>query len=109
MIVVLKSIAPEQDNITETTAKSFTQMINYSATHYEAITRYHTSELILQIHRYASFLSDPGAKIRAGGYNDLSTASAYPKKAPPKQPPLNGPVNVKRKTTRNVLATTMEA
>ena len=65
--------------------------------------------MILQIHIDASFLSDPGAKIRAGVYHYLITVAADPNKAPLKQLPLNGPVCVEFSTMRNVLASAMEA
>ena len=79
MLVALNSISVEQANITEATAKSVTQMLNYAATYPEAITIYHASGMILKIHGDPSFLSEPGANIRAGGYNYLSTASTDPK------------------------------
>ena len=41
---------------------------------------------------------------RAEGYHYLSTASEYPKKAPLKQPPLNGPVHVECTNIKNFLA-----
>ena len=74
MLVALNSITAEQANSTEATAKSVTQIINYSVTHSEAITRYHASGMILHIHSDTSFLSDPGAKSRVGGFHYLSTA-----------------------------------
>ena len=65
--------------------------------------------MTLHIQSDASFLSEPGAKSRVGGYHYLSTASAYPKKVPPKQLPINGQINVECTTMRNVLAIKMEA
>ena len=109
MLMALKSITVEQVNITESTTKSVTQLLNYAATHPEPIKRYNTSGMILHIHSDASFLSEPGAKRRAGGYNYLSTASADPKKAPPKQPPFNGPVHAECTTMINILASATES
>ena len=109
MLVVLNSIVTEKSISTEATSKAVTQLFNCAATHYEAITRYHASSMILHIHSDTSLLSEPGAKSRAGGYNYLSTASADPKKAPPKQPPLNVPIHVEFTTMRKVLASAMEA
>ena len=54
------------------------QMINYAATHPEAITQYHVSGIILHMHIDASFLSVPGSKSRAGRYQYLSTQSEIP-------------------------------
>ena len=109
MIVSLNIIAAEQANSTEATAKSVTHLLNYATTYPEDITRYHASVMTLQIHRDASFISEPGAKIRAEGYHYLSTSLADPKNTPPKQPPLNRPVHVECTTMRNVLANAMEA
>ena len=106
--VSLNSIATEQSTRTEATAKEVTQMLNYVAKHSEAITKYHASGMILHIHSDASLLSDPGSKIRAVGYHYFSMASSDPKKAPPKQPSLNGPVHVKYTTTRNILASAIQ-
>ena len=57
MLVALNSITAEQANSIESTAKPFTQLLNYSATHPESITRYNASSMILHIHSDASFLS----------------------------------------------------
>ena len=69
MLVALDSIEAEQTNITQATAKEVNCLINYTATHSEAIKRYHTSRIVLNIHSEISFLSGPKAKSRAGGYN----------------------------------------
>ena len=65
--------------------------------------------MILHIHSDASFLSEPGAKSRAGGYHYLITALVDPKKSPHKQQPPNGPIHVECTTMRNVLANVMKA
>ena len=84
-------------------------MLNYAARHPESITRYHASGITIHIQIDASFLSEPGAKSRAVGYNYLSMALAYPKKAPPNQPPLNGPIHAECTNMRNSLASEMES
>ena len=109
MLVALNSIFTEQANSIEENAKAVTHLLNYSSTHSEAIKRYHTSGMILHIHSDASFLSDPGAKSRAGGYYYISMASEDPKKYPPKQPPLNVTIHFECTTTRNFLASAMGA
>ena len=90
-------------------AKSITQLLNYDATHYEAITRYHVSLMILHIHSDASFLLDSEFSIREGGYHYLSAVSVYPRKVPLKQPPPNVPVHVKYTTVISIIASVMEA
>ena len=109
MLVALNTISVEQPISTEATSKAVTQLLNYVATHSEAITKYHESGMILHIHSYDSFLSEPVAKSRVGGYHCLSTASPDLNNSPLKQPPLNGPVHVKCTTMINILAIPMEA
>ena len=107
--MALNSIAVEKANSTEATAKAVTQLLNFASKHSEAITRYHANVVIFHIHSDASFLSEPGAKRRGGGYHYLSTASADPNKAPLKQLPLNVPIHVECTTVRNVLSSAMRA
>ena len=109
MLATLNSIATEQANSKEATAKAVTQLINYGVTHSEAIKIYHVSGMTLHIHSNASFLSEPGAKIRAGGYHYLSTSSEDPNNVPLKQPSQTGPVYVECTTMRNFLDSAMEA
>ena len=56
MLVELNSIDTEQSRSADTTAKAVAQLINYDATHSEAITIYHANGIILHIHSNASFL-----------------------------------------------------
>ena len=72
MLVALNTIAAQQSKIAQEISKKEVQLINYAATHPEAITRYHSSVMTLHMHRDASFLSAPGAKIRSGMYHYLS-------------------------------------
>ena len=109
MLVALNIIAAEKSNSTEATAKAVTHLLNYAAPHSEAITRYHSSGMIIHIHSDASFLSEPVEKSISVRYHYLVTASVDPKQSPPNQPPLNGPVNVECTTMKNVLASAMEA
>ena len=84
-------------------------MLIFTATHSEAITRYHASGMLLHIHSDAAFLSDTESKIRAGGYHDLSKKSADPNNNLLKHPPLNGLVHIKCTTMHKLLADAMEA
>ena len=108
MIVELDIITSEQANITQSNNKAVTQLINYTATHSEAITRYHTKGIVLHIHSDSSFLSYPKTKSREGGYHYLSTKPADLNKAPLKQPSLNGTAHLKYTTALNIRAITME-
>jgi hypothetical protein len=59
---------PEQTKSTSATADKIIKLINYCTTHPEATFRYHASDMILNIHNDASYLSEREATIRAGGF-----------------------------------------
>ena len=61
------------------------------------------------MHRYASFLSAPGANSKAGGYKYISKPSPDLKNPPHKPPPLNRPIHVKCTTLNNIPASAMVA
>ena len=44
------------------------ELLDYAATHSDAKIRYRESEMILQIHTDASYLSEPKARSRAAGH-----------------------------------------
>ena len=46
--------------------------MDYSASQEELVITYHASDMVLACHRYASYLSKPGARSRAGGNFFLS-------------------------------------
>eukprot|EP00957_Ditylum_brightwellii_P189911 14457516-Ditylum_brightwellii.AAC.1 len=49
------------------TAKAVTHLLNYCATHPNAIIRYHASGMVLHIHSDALFMFEPQARSQAGG------------------------------------------
>jgi hypothetical protein len=57
----------EQSNATEGTADKVIELLNYCNTHPETKISYHASDIVLHIHRDASYLSENEAKSRAGG------------------------------------------
>jgi hypothetical protein len=59
-------LASEQSNATEVTADKVIKLLNYCNTNPDTKIRYHASEMILHIHRDASYLSENEAKSRAG-------------------------------------------
>ena len=59
------------------------------------------------MHSDASFLSEPGAKRRSGGYHYFSEPLSDPKKPP--HNPINEPIHVECTTMKNVLANATEA
>ena len=68
MAKTLSSIAGRQAQATEDLEKEVRHFMDYCATHPDAVVRFMTSEMILALHSDASYLSEPGAKSRAGGH-----------------------------------------
>ena len=67
-LVGLNSIAMQQTSATDNTLKRKEDLMDYAATHPDAKIRYRASEMILQIHTDASYLSEPKARSRAAGH-----------------------------------------
>ena len=68
MIVALSTLETAQANGTESMEDTMIKLLNYCATHLEAMVRHKESDMILAIHRDAFHLYEPKAHIRAGGY-----------------------------------------
>ena len=68
VLAALSTIAAEQAKATKNTIKNTNQLLNYLATHLDATMRFHASDMILNIHSDASYLSVKGAKSRAWGH-----------------------------------------
>ena len=66
LIIKLNSLAAVQKNPTIETAKQTTQLLNYKASHPYAVKEYRRITMILHIHSYASYISEPEACSRAG-------------------------------------------
>jgi hypothetical protein len=68
VLMALSTIASEQAHATQTTIKNVKQMLDYLAWHPDATIRFHASDMVLNIHSDASYLSAKGAKSRASGH-----------------------------------------
>jgi hypothetical protein len=96
----------------EATATAIVQLLNYCATHPDAVIRFCASDMVLHVHSDASYLSEAHARSRAGGYFFLSdrpphlSAAPLPNSCPP---PVNGPVHVPSSIMRVVLSSATEA
>ena len=66
-LVALSSIASEQARATTITEQHITQLLDYLHTHKDATIRYVVSDMILNIHSDASYLSEPQARSQIGG------------------------------------------
>jgi hypothetical protein len=67
-LVGLNTIATEQAAATQKTVKTAKDLLDYAATNSQAKIRYWASDMILQIHSDASYLSEPKSKSRASGH-----------------------------------------
>jgi hypothetical protein len=68
MLIALGTIAEQQTNGTEATARAVVHLLDYCVTHPDATIRYRASGMILWIHSNASHLSASKARSRAGGH-----------------------------------------
>ena len=100
ILVALGSIASQQNQPTKNTAESVTKLLNYVATHPNAVIRYKKSDMILHVHSDASYLSKPKARSRAGGHFYLSNINT---------PLSNGPIHTISSIMRNVMSSAAEA
>ena len=102
--MALNTIATQQEHATERTANLVEHLMNYCATFPDAVLTFHASDMILHIHSDASFLSEPKAKSRGGGFYFLSSNSN-----PPTDAPKNAPFYCFCQILKNVLASAAEA
>jgi hypothetical protein len=106
MLMSLNALASQQNKATEITAKQIVHFLNYCATHPEACILFSASDMILHIYSDASYMSEPGARSRYGGYFFFGPKYIKP---PTNMPTVNGPIHVECGIMRNVLASAMES
>jgi hypothetical protein len=109
LLVALNSLAAEQSKGAENTAQAIIQVLNYCATHPDAMLLHHVSGTVLHIDSDASYLSMPKARSCIGGHHYLSSNSCDPSKAPTADPPPNGPIHTVCHKLRHVMASAAEA
>ena len=110
MLVAISTLAAEQTKSTVNTAKALTRLLNYAATHPDAVLRYTASDMIYHISSDASYLSEPKSQSRVGGHHYLlSSKSLDPMKPPRVQPPNNGAIHTTCNILKNVMASAAEA
>jgi hypothetical protein len=68
ILMALSDIATQQAAPTENTRKQIVQFPDYTWTHPNAKIRYHASDMILNVHSDALYLSAPCACTRASGF-----------------------------------------
>jgi hypothetical protein len=102
VLMPLNDIATEQTKATEKTQAATNQLLDYMATHPDATIRYHASDMILQIHSDASYLSVSNARSRLGGLFFLCNKT-------PNQDKLNGSILNFASVIKNVVASAAES
>jgi hypothetical protein len=95
-------IARAQTKATEKMQAATNQLLDYLATHPDAIIRYHASDMILHINSDASYLSVSNARSRLGGLFFLGNK-------PPEQDTLNGSIRNVASVIKNVVASAAES
>ena len=79
-----------------------TRLLDYIATHPNAVIRYKASDMILQVDTDADYLVLPKARSRCAGHYYCTNEDL-------KDPPPNGPIHTLCKTIRNVVSSSAEA
>jgi hypothetical protein len=102
VLMPLNDIATEQTKATEKTQAAANQMLDYLATHPDSTIRYHASDMILNIHSDASYLSVSKARSRLGGLFFLGNKS-------PEQETLSGSILNVAVIIKNVVASAAES
>jgi len=102
--VALNELASRQNNATENLKRRCNHFLDYMATHPDAVIRYYASDMVLNVHSDASYLSAPNARSRAAGYFFLGS---IPRLNQPIK--LNGAINVICSTLKFVAASAAEA
>ena len=100
----LSNIASEQKNPTTNTLAKTHRFLDYMAWHPDAIVRFRKSDMILNIHSDASYLTAPKSRSRAGGHYFLGS---IPRDNHPIK--LNGPIHSLCTILRFVAASAAEA
>ena len=109
MLVALGTLYLLYSKATKNTYNATLWLLNYANFNPDAIIRYTTSDMIIYVHRDASYLSAPRSCRRAGGHYFLSNRSPDPTKPPRTRPRLNGTFHTVYKTMSNVMGSTSEA
>jgi hypothetical protein len=97
VLMPLNDITTEQTKATEKTQAATNQLLDYLATHPDATTRCHASDMILHIHSDASYLSVSNARSRLGDLFFLGNKS-------PERDKLNGSILNVASVIKNVVA-----
>jgi hypothetical protein len=106
ILVTISHLSSQQAKPTVQTMAAVNHLLDYCATHPNAISRFHKSDMVLHVESDASYLSEPKAKSRYAGYHYLSID---PKGTNVMYPPLNAPVLVSANIIKETVASAAEA
>jgi hypothetical protein len=101
ILVALSTIASAQATPTKDTMRKTKQLLDYVATHPDAILSFKASDMILAVHSDASYLSEAQARSRAGGHFFCSNNSD--------DPPNNGAILNISQIIKAVMSSAAEA
>ena len=104
VLMALSSIASKQTKGTKHTLEKAYQVLDYLASHPDAVVRFRASDMVLNIHSDASYLSKPNVRSRACGHFFMG---ALPIKGKPIK--LNGAFHTLCAILRFVVASAAEA
>jgi hypothetical protein len=104
LLVPLSALASQISTATTTTIKAVSHLLDYCSTYPECTIRYFASDMQLKIHSDASYLSEPTATSRIGGYFYLGNKTNSRIK-----PLSNGPLLCHTTVLKNVVSSVAEA
>jgi hypothetical protein len=104
LLVPSSALASQLSTSKTTTITSVSHLLDYCSTHPESTIRYFASDMQLKIHSDASYLSEPKAKSRFGGYFYLGKNTNSPKK-----PQSNGPLLCHTTVLKHLVSSVAEA
>jgi hypothetical protein len=99
MLVALGTLASAQTQATTQIMDTAIHLLNYAATHPDATIQIHKSDMILYVHSDASYLSEPKARSRIGGYFYLGGRDE-----PADNPRPNAPIHIESRIMKNVMS-----
>jgi hypothetical protein len=73
LLCLISAIVSQSSKPTEDTMQQTLQLLDYLALQEDTVLFYHASNMVLEVHSNASYLSKPKAQSRAGGHFFLSS------------------------------------
>jgi hypothetical protein len=104
LLVPFSALASQLSTATATTINAVSHLLDYCSTHPESSIRYFASDMQLKIHSDPSYLSEPKANSRIGGYFYLGNNTKSPQKTL-----SNGPILCHTTVLKHVFSSVAEA